>query len=175
MRIEPVESDDPGHAELFERARRTYRFLPNTIRVMARGSRVAELYLDAGRLNRKGALSALERELVAITTAAFHGCEYCLTAHTLAAQGFGASTADAAAAQEGHGGDPRSAALLELALAVLEMRGRVTDAQLSGARAAGLDDTELLDVVAVVVENTLGNLVNNLARTEIDERMLRFT
>ncbi len=172
MRIEPLPADDPGQRELFERAQRTYRFLPNTIRVMARGSRVGELYLEAGRLNRKGALSALERELVAITTAAFNGCEYCLTAHILAAQAFGASEAAAAAAQDARADEPRTAALLELARAVLESRGRVSDEQLARAHAAGLDDTALLDLVGVVAENSLGNLVNNLARTEIDERML---
>jgi uncharacterized peroxidase-related enzyme len=172
MRIDPLPAEDPGQHELFERARRTYRFLPNTIRVMARGSRVGELYLDAGRLNRKGTLSALERELVAIMTAAFNGCEYCLTAHTLAARAYGASAAAAAAAQEARADDPRTAGLLELGRAVLESRGRVSDEQLASARAAGLDDTALLDLVAVVAENTLGNFVNNLAETDIDERML---
>ena len=173
MRIDPVPPDDPKRHELFERAQRTYGFLPNTIRVMARGSRVAELYLDAGRLNRRGTLSALERELVAITTASYNGCEYCLTAHTLGARAFGASAAAAAAAQDACSDDPRTAALLELARAVLESRGRVGDEQLVRARTAGLDDTALLDLVAAIAENTLGNFVNNLACTDIDERLLR--
>jgi uncharacterized peroxidase-related enzyme len=168
MRIQPIPDDEP--IELFERAKRTYRFLPNTIRVMARGTRVGELYLEAGRLNRRGTLSALERELVAITTAAYNGCEYCLTAHTLAAQAFGASPDEAAAAQNARAEEPRTAALLGHALSVLEARGRITDEQLAAARSAGLDDTTLLDVVAVVAENTLGNFVNNLALTELDEQ-----
>jgi uncharacterized peroxidase-related enzyme len=175
MRIEPVPPNPPGarERELVERAERTYGFLPNTVRVMARGSRLGELYFEAGRLNREGSLSALERELVAIATAAFNGCEYCLAAHTLAAQAFGASSVEAAAAQDARSKEPRTEALLEHAQAVLTSRGRVSDEQLASAREAGLDDTTLLDVVAVIAENTLGNLVNNLALTEIDERFLR--
>jgi uncharacterized peroxidase-related enzyme len=169
MRIQPVPADHAS--ELFERAERLYRFLPNTIRVMARGTRVGELYLEAGRLNRRATLSALERELLAITTAAYNRCEYCLAAHTLAAQAFGASPDQAAAAQDAQAEDPRTAALLEYALAVLEARGRISDGQLAAARAAGLDDTTLLDVLAVVVENTLGNFVNNLALTDVDESL----
>jgi uncharacterized peroxidase-related enzyme len=138
---------------------------------MARGSRVGELYLEAGRLNRRGKLSAVERELVAVTTAAFNGCEYCLKAHTRAAQAFGASAAEAASAQDARAMEPRTAALLAHARALLDSRGRVNDEQLAAARAAGLDDTTLLDVVAVVTENTLGNFVNNLAQTDIDERL----
>ncbi len=173
MRIEPVEIDDPESEELFARTRRAYRFVPNTIRVMARGSRVAELYLDAGRLNRRGTLSALERELVAITTAAFNRCEYCLRAHTLAAQAFGASPDATTLARQARAGDPRTTALLELALALLEARGSVSAAQLADARRAGLDDRTIVDLVAVVAENTLGNFVNNLAHTQIDKGMLR--
>ncbi len=175
MRIDPVPPDSRDSAErkLFERAERTYGFLPNTIRVMARGSRVGKLYLEAGKLNRNDTLSAVERELVAIATAAFNGCEYCLTAHTLAAGALGARTTAVAAARDAAAvDDPRADALLDLARAVLASRGRVSDEQLAVARAAGLDDTTMLDVVAVVAENTLGNFANNLARTEIDERML---
>lgn len=173
MRIEPVSNDDPAHDELFSRARRTYRWLPNTIRVMARGSRVAELYMDAGRHNRASTLDALERELIAIVTAAHNGCEYCLSAHMLAARALGASQPAVRAARTADADDPRHAAMLRFAGAVLDTSGRVSNEQLADARAAGIEDTLLLDIVAVVIENCLGNFVNNIAQTELDDVLVR--
>ncbi len=173
MRIEPVAEDTPDRHALFARARRTYRWVPNTIRVMARGSRVGELYLDAGEHNRAGRLDPLERELIAIATAAHNGCEYCTTAHLVAARSLGADEADVLAARAAEANNPRHAAILRFASEVLDSTGQVSDEQLAAARAAGLDDSLLLDIVAVVIENCLGNFINNVARTEVDEVLLR--
>jgi len=49
-RIEPVRADLQLRA--FDTARRRYGWLPNTIRVMARGSNAADLYLKAGEAAR---------------------------------------------------------------------------------------------------------------------------
>ena len=170
MRILPLDDDgrDTRVTALFDRARATYRWLPNTVRVMARGSGSGELYLTAGALNRDGSCGELERELLAVTTAAFNRCDYCLTAHSLAARALGASEEDVLSAQAGRASDPRTDAMLQFARAVLRERGRVHDDELVQARRGGLDDRLMLDIVSVVVENTLGNFVNNIAETELD-------
>jgi hypothetical protein len=81
-RIEPVQDDVAGvrEAAIFERARRRYGWVPNTIRVMARSHTAAELYLNADELNRGGALSGVERELIAVATAAHTGVTTALRA-----------------------------------------------------------------------------------------------
>jgi uncharacterized peroxidase-related enzyme len=157
----------------FRRARTRYGWLPNTIRVMARSASAAALYLDAGGRNAAASLSALERELVAVTTAAHNGCEYCLAAHSVGLVVQGASRDDALAARRGVPGQARSAAIVAFARAVLEERGMVAGEQLAAARDAGLDDGALLDIVAVVAENILGNYVNNVAATPTDELVRR--
>jgi alkylhydroperoxidase family enzyme len=51
---------------------------------------------------------------------------------------------------------------------VLARRGQVSDATLSAARAAGLDDGEIVEVVAHVALNVFTNYLNNVAQTEVD-------
>jgi len=57
---------------------------------------------------------------------------------------------------------------LILARQVLERRGDVSDAQLAAARAAGITDGEVAEVVVHVALNVLTNYFNVLARTEVD-------
>ncbi|MCA9208680.1 MAG: hypothetical protein KDA55_10010, partial [Planctomycetales bacterium] len=54
------------------------------------------------------------------------------------------------------------------AQAVLDNRGKVTDAQLAAAQAAGFDDGEIVEIVASVVLGCFTNFLNNVADTELD-------
>jgi AhpD family alkylhydroperoxidase len=161
MRIEPVPADTQRPE--FVRARERFGWLPNTVRVMARGSNAAEQYLEAGARNAVGSLSPLARELIAVLVAEANGCEYCRTAHYVAARSLGRET------------DRVTDEVLGVARRILETRGALSDEELAQARAVGIDDTMLIDIASVIAENTLGNLVNNLAQTEIDPILVRAT
>ena len=63
--------------------------------------------------------------------------------------------------------------MVEVARRILDTRGSLTDAELAQARSAGIDERMLIDIAAIIAENTLGNLINNLARTEIDQVLVR--
>jgi uncharacterized peroxidase-related enzyme len=158
---------------IFERAHRRYGWVPNTIRVMVRSRSAAELYVTADELNAQTSLSGLERELLAVVTSSYNECEYCLTAHSLALVGLGASGADIADARNGTSSVPRARALLAFAVAALRHRGAVPDREFDAALVAGLERDTLLDVVAVVIENSLGNYINNLAGTPVDPVLQR--
>lgn len=158
MRIQPVTASEPRSE--FEAAEQRYGWLPTTIRVMARGTDAAELYLSAGSSNAKGSLSRLARELIAVEVARVNSCEYCHAAHTVAARSLGDP-------------DAMDRAALDVARRMLRSRGALTDEELDEARDHGVDDRMLIDIACVIAENTLGNLVNNLARTELDSVLVR--
>jgi alkylhydroperoxidase family enzyme len=65
------------------------------------------------------------------------------------------------------------ATAMAFALAVLQAKGRVSDATLAEARAAGLDDNEIVELVAHVALNVFTNYLNNLAGTEVDFPLVR--
>ncbi len=78
------------------------------------------------------------------------------------------SREELAANLEGHSADPTLAAILRFARAVVVERGWVSDTDLAEARAAGLDDGRITEIVAAVAANTFSNYINHVARTEVD-------
>ena len=64
--------------------------------------------------------------------------------------------------------DAHEQAAIAFALALVDARGRVSAQRLAEARAAGLDDTDLVEIAAVVAAMTFSNYVNIMADTEID-------
>jgi AhpD family alkylhydroperoxidase len=116
----------------------------------------------------RGRLGGKIGERIAIAVAQEDGCEYCLSAHTALGTLHGVDAGDLAAARRGVSSDPKAQAALRLALTILERRGRVPDAALEAARTAGLDDGDIVEVVAHVGLNVFTNYLNNLAQTEVD-------
>jgi uncharacterized peroxidase-related enzyme len=121
----------------------------------------------------KGKVGGKIGERVALAIAQVNGCEYCLSAHTAIGQLHGLSSSELAAARYGNSIDPKARAAITFALAVLEAKGKVSDVTLGDARTAGLDDNEIVELVAHVALNVFTNYLNNLARTEVDFPLVR--
>lgn len=116
----------------------------------------------------KGELGPRIGERLGIAVAQANGCEYCLSAHTALGGLHGVNPDELATARDGRSADSRAQAALTFGLAVLDAKGSVTDATLDAARAAGLTDSEIVEVVAHVALNIFTNYLNNLAGTEVD-------
>ncbi|HCB40072.1 MAG TPA: alkylhydroperoxidase, partial [Gammaproteobacteria bacterium] len=100
-------------------------------------------------------------------------CEYCLSAHAALGKGAGLSDEDVARARDGIAIEAADAAIVRLALRITAARGGIADEDLSAARAQGLDDGLILEVVGQVALNTLTNYVNRVAGTEVDFPLLK--
>jgi uncharacterized peroxidase-related enzyme len=116
----------------------------------------------------KAPLGGKVGEQVAIAVAQANGCEYCLAAHTAIGGMHRVSPANLASARRGHSDDPTAQAAISLALDIVRTKGRVSDATLASARAAGLTDSAIVEVVGHVALNLFTNYLNNLAGTVID-------
>ncbi len=146
----------------------TLGFAPNLLRTLANAPAALQGYLDLSKALTAASLSPAAREAVALTVAGENGCQYCASAHTLLGAKAGASAEELARNLTGTSSDSRTAAVLAFARRVVTSRGRVTDADLAAARAGGLDDAAITEVVALVALNILTNYVNNVAQTAID-------
>ena len=58
--------------------------------------------------------------------------------------------------------------MLRFARTVVDTRGMVEDADFDAIRAAGANDAEIAEVVAIAALNVFTNLFNNVARTDVD-------
>jgi uncharacterized peroxidase-related enzyme len=169
-RLTPVDSPTapPPVQETFEKIRKAIGVVPNMMRTMARSPVVLEGYLDLSAALRRGALSTALQEQIAIAIAEANACDYCLAAHNALGRGAGVSQDELDANRAGRSSDPRTAAALRFALAVVEQRGGVTDEAISEIRAAGFSDGEVAEIVAHVALSVFTNYFNRVAQTEID-------
>jgi uncharacterized peroxidase-related enzyme len=125
-------------------------------------------YLGFSDALAKGALTAKQREIIALAVAQANGCHYCLSAHTLMGKGAGLTPEGVHAARHGKAQDALDNAVAAFAQRVAEAKGHVSDADIAAARSAGLDDGRLVEVIANVAINVLTNFTNNVALTDID-------
>lgn len=143
--------------------------VPNLMRVLAGSPSTLNGYLGLSGAIGEGSLTAADRERIAIAVAEANGCEYCLSAHFYLGKHVARiDDAELVAARDAHSSEPRAAALLGFAKAVLEQRGRVSDEALKRFLDAGFSEAAALEVVANVALNVLTNYTNNLAGTEVD-------
>ncbi len=94
------------------------------------------------------------REQIALAVANRNGCQYCASAHAMLGKQAGLSEDDIRSGLGGEAGDPQENAALRFAVAIVERRGQVRDRDLEAVRNAGLDDGEIVEIIAHVVLNT---------------------
>ncbi|RYE95538.1 MAG: carboxymuconolactone decarboxylase, partial [Oxalobacteraceae bacterium] len=73
-----------------------------------------------------------------------------------------------AAAQAGESSDPKTAAALKFAIAVVEKRAHVGEADVTALRAAGFGDGEIVEIMAHVALNLFTNYVNVAFAVPVD-------
>lgn len=115
-----------------------------------------------------GTLGAAVGEQIAVAVANRNACEYCLAAHTALGRKAGVTREALAAAQDGDSDDPRTAALLRFALAVVDQRGQVTAADVQAVRDQGWGDEHVVEVLAHVALNLFTNYVNIALAVPVD-------
>ncbi len=140
----------------------------NFLRILGHSPAALGGYLTLNEQVGNVRLGSRLRELISLAVSQYHGCPYCLSAHTYTASRAGLDAPTIEAARTAHSADAREQAAIAFALALVEARGRVSSQRLSEARAAGLDDTDFVEIAAVVATMTFSNYVNIMADTEID-------
>lgn len=151
-------------------------FLPNLIGVLANAPEALETYLTVSQINGRGALSLAEREVVQITAARIHGCDFCVAGHTkIALKQAKLPTAQVVALQNGRDtGDAALDAVRLFTEAVIATRGKVDDTAFTAFSTAGFSEQQALDVVLGVSLATLCNFANNLAGSPVNPELQPF-
>ncbi|MEV8634232.1 carboxymuconolactone decarboxylase family protein [Streptosporangium sp. NPDC051023] len=171
--IQP-ESATGAAADLLAGVQKALGVTPNMTKVMANSPAVLKAYLEFSGALAGGELPAATRERIALLVAEENGCDYCLSAHTY----IGANIAkldqtELGRNRHGQSSEPKAAAALALAAALVRTRGGIDDADLKTARAAELTDGEITETIAAVALNVFTNYLNKAADTDIDWPVVR--
>lgn len=142
--------------------------VPNMFRAVANSPAALQSMWGAFGALGGGTLGARLGEQIAVAIADRNDCEYCLAAHTALGRKAGASAQEMAAAQAGESDDPKTAAALKFAIAVVEKRAHVAESDVAALRTAGFGDGEIVEIVAHVALNLFTNYVNVAFAVPVD-------
>lgn len=160
-----IELVNPANAQgasaaLLQQVHGAFGVVPNMFRGVANSpAALASMWGAFGALGG-GTLGARLGEQIAVAVADRNECHYCLAAHTALGRKAGASAEQMAQAQAGLSDDPRTAAALRFALAVVDKRGHVEAGEVAALREAGFDDGAIVEIMAHVALNLFTNYVN---------------
>ena len=157
----------PEQAAALADVRKALGAVPNMAKVMANSPAAVKAWLALAGALGEGTFSAAVREQLALATAEYNECTYCLSAHTFLASNVAkVDAAEIELARKASSADPHVAALLELSDAIARNRGAVSEGELQRARAAGVTEEEIVEVVGNIALNILTNYLNILADTD---------
>ena len=80
----------------------------------------------------------------------------------------GATADEMSAAQGGQSADPKTAAALKFAVAVVNNRAQIADGDVDALRGAGFSDEEVVEILAHIALNLFTNYVNVAFKVPVD-------
>lgn len=173
LTLHTLDSAPPDSRPFVEKALANNGFLPNLIGVLANAPLALETYMTVSGINARASLTLAEREVVQISAARIHGCDFCIAGHSaIALKKAGQSADTVRALQQGAAtGDARLDAVGAFAAAVIARRGAVDDADYQHFLAAGYNQQQALEVVLGISLATLCNFANSLAGTPVNPQL----
>jgi uncharacterized peroxidase-related enzyme len=154
--------------ELLDAVNGKFGMVPNTFRVMANSPAVLEGYLALNGALGTGTLDPQIREQIALITAQFNHCDYCLSAHTAIGKLVGLKEQEIINSRDGRASTARATAALTFARQLLDSKGQVSDENMQAVRKAGFTDGEVAEIIAHVAINVFTNYFNTATQVDID-------
>ena len=150
--------------------RKTWGQTINITDTMAHNPHVLKGFVGFYTALDQSGLSAEDREVICMDMAVRNGCYYCVPAHLAEAKTRGVDMELILPIARGQllTGDSRPARLQRLTRRLVETGGKLSDAELSEARANGFDDGQLIAILAEIAHCHFTNSFNRLASTEPD-------
>jgi uncharacterized peroxidase-related enzyme len=162
--------DDSPAASLpaLRRVRRQLGVVPNQFRLLGSSPAALRGYtaLDAALAQT---FDARTRAQIALAVAQANGSDYGLALHGYMGMNFARlSPEEIALNRSGTASDGVVAAAVAFAARVARERGHVTDADIAAVSAAGFSDARIVDIIALVAQNSFTNFLNGVAKTGND-------
>lgn len=108
------------------------------------------------------------REQIALIVGQSNHCNYCLSAHSTIAKGCGLNDQDILNARHGESSNARDQAILKFAKQVVENRGNVSNQDVASLKAAGVNDTEFVEIILTIFLNMFTNYFNLITDPKVD-------
>lgn len=169
FKIHDVETATGATKEALETAQKRYGFVPNLIGGLAEAPAAATAYMALGDALASSSLKPEELHVVWFAINAYHGCDYCMAAHTGIAKRQNIDDAVIETARAGGAyDDQRLETLRAFAVKVVEERGWVSPEEVDDFLAAGFTKANVIEIVLAAAHKTLSNYTNHIVGTPLD-------
>ncbi len=167
-----IDSTEGTGKAMLETARAQLGVVPNMYANMVNSPGLLETYLLGYKCFREeSGFTPIEQEVVLLTISRFHGCTYCMAAHSMIADKMSKVPSVALHALRTGGPIPytRLAALSEFTAIMLEQRGNPSSERFVAFIAAGYRDRDVLEIVLAIAVKTISNYSNHVLHTRVDD------
>ncbi len=165
-------TEAPGEAgTLLSDVKSKMGMVPNMYAGMANLPGLLAAYQYAyGRFRAEGGFTPVEQEIVFLAISRFHGCTYCVAAHSFVADTMSKVPVEVTnAIRDGHPiADAKLEALRHFTHRMVESRGNPSDAEAAAFHTAGYTDTHLLAIILAMSAKTISNFANHVFHTPVD-------
>jgi uncharacterized peroxidase-related enzyme len=152
---------------IFDKLQSALGMVPNLYATMAYSDTGLENYMAFQ--NGKTSLSKKQKEAVNLVVSQVNGCVYCQSAHTVLGKMNGFTEDQIIGIRKGSAPfDPKLDALVNIAKAVTENRGRISDEVLNNFLDAGFTKGSIVDVVIAIADKVVMNYLHNITQVTID-------
>ncbi|MEM6903940.1 MAG: carboxymuconolactone decarboxylase family protein [Pseudomonadota bacterium] len=171
-----VDTAPEGSQAILEGATKKLGFTPNLFAAQAESPLALEAYTTLSALiGEKSSFSPTEQQVVFFTGNTYHGCTFCVAAHTAISKGQKVDDAVIEALRnEQPLADAKLEALRQFAYKVIDQRGWVGDADTQAFLDAGYTKAHVLEVVTLVGLKVLSNYTNHFAHTPLNDAFKPF-
>lgn len=144
----------------------TMGFVPNLVGILAGAPPALNAYAHAYAHMGETGFSPAEQQLLYLAVSRANACGYCVAAHTLGAQKAGLDDDIIDAVRDGRPVlDPKLAAIVDFATAVVDKRGFVSPLDVDNFLTAGHTREQIAEVILAVATKTISNYMNHIADT----------
>ena len=168
-RIEPttIENAPQSTKSTLEQIKQNLGMVPNIVGTLAKSPAALNGYLKLKEAMGTGTLGEKFGESIAIAVAKKSQCDYCTAAHNAMGKKAGVEDDERELNRNGKSNDPKVQAGIDLALAIVEDRGFISDDAFESAKSK-LNEEEILEVAAITVFNLYTNYMNHIIETKVD-------
>ncbi len=174
--IHNAETAPADSKDLLRQTEQRIGMIPNLYGVLAEAPVAAEAYDRLSGLMMQSSFSPTERHVVWFTLNSYHGCDYCMAAHTFLAKGEKVPEHVIETARAtGRYADAKLETLRDFTLAIAENRGWVSPDALASFLDAGFTKQNVLEIVVAIAHKVISNYTNHIVATPVDGVFEPFT
>jgi uncharacterized peroxidase-related enzyme len=173
--IHTIASAPEDSKQVLEQLQQAFGFIPNLAGAIANSPKLVTAFAAVFQQVHSSSLTEQEIQIVLLTDAVANSCTYAVAFHTALALNAGVNSEETDAIRERRTpGNPRFAALSNLAKTLIEKRGHLSEGELDSFSSAGFTKKQVLEVITIVAASTITNYAGSVANPALEDRFQEY-